>query len=355
MKSLQELVQDFADGVMEQKTKIQSGTVHAGNRAARKYGRAWEELRSRGDEGREALAALFKDERPDVRSMAAAHLLKYRTRDAKRVLKQVAKGEGLAAFGASEALLRWKEGDWHLEETIMGTRTEERAPEVRVEQNDRKKQPILPPIDFNEAFFDGKRIGNTDELIRCERAGDLVVVSGYVVACDPLTCPETPAFSTRIVPGQYPVDLSVLHFGNRDQRVACARVRLTDELAVNWQLAVQQGQDIDALEDSEHVGYGVDSGTGCFMDSIVAKRLMKELEQDDDCWEALNKQLDSTYVNTWSWANTVVDNQTGANLVAFSTGSGDGFYTSYFGLNRWEELVCLVTDFAELSPPPDGI
>ena len=115
MKSLQELVSEFADGVMQQKAEMKSGTARAGNLAARKYGRAWDELRTRGDEGREALAALFEDERPDVRAMAAACLLKYRTRDAKRVLKEVAQGEGLAAFGASEVLQRWKEGDWHLD------------------------------------------------------------------------------------------------------------------------------------------------------------------------------------------------------------------------------------------------
>ncbi|MCH8881178.1 MAG: DUF2019 domain-containing protein [Planctomycetes bacterium] len=115
MKSLQELVKEFADTVMQQKAEMKSGTARAGNRFARKGARAWEELRSRGDEGREALAALFEDERPDVRAMAAACLLKYRTRDAKRVLKEVAQGEGLAAFGASEALQRWKEGDWHLD------------------------------------------------------------------------------------------------------------------------------------------------------------------------------------------------------------------------------------------------
>ena len=110
MKTLEELVRQFADNVMAQKLALKEGTTTAGNRCAKKRIRAWEQLRARGNEGRDALAQLLDDERPDVRAMVAACLLKYRTKEAKRVLKEVAKGEGLAAFGASEALERWKEG-----------------------------------------------------------------------------------------------------------------------------------------------------------------------------------------------------------------------------------------------------
>jgi hypothetical protein len=42
-------------------------------------------------------------------------LLKCRTEEAKRILREVAAGQGLAAFGASEALQRWEEAGWHLD------------------------------------------------------------------------------------------------------------------------------------------------------------------------------------------------------------------------------------------------
>jgi hypothetical protein len=115
VKEFDELVNEFADSVMAQKDAIRRGDVKAGNRHHDRGTHAWNELRARGDEGRDALATLLTDDRPDVRAMAAACLLKHRTREAKRVLKEVAKGEGLAAFGASQALQRWKEGDWHLD------------------------------------------------------------------------------------------------------------------------------------------------------------------------------------------------------------------------------------------------
>lgn|GEM_PF-3435773 len=47
--------------------------------------------------------------------MAAAHLLRYRTDEAKAVLEEAAKGQGLIPFGAQQALKRWEEGTWALD------------------------------------------------------------------------------------------------------------------------------------------------------------------------------------------------------------------------------------------------
>jgi hypothetical protein len=89
--------------------------VRKGNRFADRYARAWESLRGHGDAGRDALVPLLYDERVPVRVTAAAFQLRYRTKEAKRVLKEAAKGKGLSAFGAGQALERWAEGDWHLD------------------------------------------------------------------------------------------------------------------------------------------------------------------------------------------------------------------------------------------------
>jgi hypothetical protein len=115
MKSLDALVGEFAENVAKQTEAIDRGDAKESNRCADRYIRAWNQLRSRGDTGRKALCRLFDHERPDVRTSAAAFLLRFRTREATRVLTEVAKGKGLAAFEASQALQRWKEGDWHLD------------------------------------------------------------------------------------------------------------------------------------------------------------------------------------------------------------------------------------------------
>ena len=113
--SLDKLVDDFARHVAAQTDAIFRGDARTGNKHAKLYGVAFEKLRSKGEAGRAALAALFTHPRMDVRVAAAAHLLRYRTAEAKAVLQEVARGEGLAAFEASEALKRWEEGTWALD------------------------------------------------------------------------------------------------------------------------------------------------------------------------------------------------------------------------------------------------
>ncbi|WP_084609469.1 DUF2019 domain-containing protein [Archangium violaceum] len=113
--SLEELVEAFARHTAAQTDAIFRGDAKAGNKHANKRLAAFKKLRAHGDAGRDALAVLFKHPRMDVRVMAAAYLLRHRTAESKAVLADISKGEGLAAFGASEALKRWEEGVWALD------------------------------------------------------------------------------------------------------------------------------------------------------------------------------------------------------------------------------------------------
>ncbi|HYO71523.1 MAG TPA: DUF2019 domain-containing protein [Archangium sp.] len=112
---LEELVEQFAFNVAAQTEAIWRGDPKAGNKHARKYGAAVDKLLAHGDAGREALLVLLGHERMDVRVMAAAHLLRYRTAEAKAVLEEAAKSEGLIPFCAQQALKRWEEGTWALD------------------------------------------------------------------------------------------------------------------------------------------------------------------------------------------------------------------------------------------------
>jgi hypothetical protein len=111
---LEELVEQFAEHVAAQTDAIWLGDAKTGNKHARKYGTAFDKLRAHGDAGRDALAALFTHPRMDVR-VAAAALLRHRTVEAKAVLEEAAKGEGLVPFKAEQALKRWEEGTWALD------------------------------------------------------------------------------------------------------------------------------------------------------------------------------------------------------------------------------------------------
>ena len=109
---LDKLVDDFANSVAQQQRSRDTKTA---NQHAAAYLAAFEALRAQGDPGREALARLLEDSRAEVRVMAAAFLLRYCETRARAVLEAEARGRGMVAFGAQQALERWKEGTWELD------------------------------------------------------------------------------------------------------------------------------------------------------------------------------------------------------------------------------------------------
>lgn len=109
------LVQEFAREVVAQTDAVLRGDHRTGNKHAKRYIAAFRKLRAIGDDGREALAVLLRHDRPDVRVMAAAYLLRFRTNEALAVLREAAHGKGLIAFEAFQAVKRWEEGTWALD------------------------------------------------------------------------------------------------------------------------------------------------------------------------------------------------------------------------------------------------
>ncbi len=112
---LEKLVNQFADATAKQTDAIWQGDAKTGNRQAKRLLAAFDKLRSIGNSGRDALVPLLSHQRPDVRVRAAAFLLRHRTAEAMAVLTEIAKGRSLTAFGAQQALERWKEGTWKLD------------------------------------------------------------------------------------------------------------------------------------------------------------------------------------------------------------------------------------------------
>jgi hypothetical protein len=112
---IDQLIQEFADCVIEQDKAIFVGDARTGNRFARRGHEAFMQLRAFGDRGRDALASLLFDPRENVRVAAACYLLRYRNAESLAVLMRAAKGVGLAALEAGEAIKRWREGAWNLD------------------------------------------------------------------------------------------------------------------------------------------------------------------------------------------------------------------------------------------------
>ncbi|MFP2909396.1 DUF1963 domain-containing protein [Pyxidicoccus sp. 3LFB2] len=110
--SLQDLVEEFAVHVAAQTDAMARNMPGTGNRHARQYAAALEKLRAHGDAGMDALAVLLTHPRQDVVAMAATCLLQQGSHEAnaRRILEDMASGEGMLAFGASMTLKRWAEG-----------------------------------------------------------------------------------------------------------------------------------------------------------------------------------------------------------------------------------------------------
>jgi hypothetical protein len=113
--ALLKLAQKFAREVEHQTEAIRRGDARTGNKHAKGYLDAFKQLRDSGNPGREALVPLLAHERADVRVMAATFLLRYCTEEALKVLEAAARNDGLAAFGAGQAIKRWNEGKWNLD------------------------------------------------------------------------------------------------------------------------------------------------------------------------------------------------------------------------------------------------
>jgi hypothetical protein len=260
--------------------------------------------------------------------------------------------------------------------------------------------------DLVRAFRDGERFGAA--TMRVVEVDHLVLPTRRIVACDPsylTTLPtEQTAYTRPVPPGCYPVLLALLakdvfaaDHPNRDC-VACAALRFQDAPVERWEMALRPGWDMSTLKAGFYFGYGVDGGTGCFVDECAVKRLpanqpayreafhqahanlyavyqeaqanpaesMQRLVADSR-WrdlqygmvrayhemvprglgEVLGAIFDPGRVRQPAWS-AVLDPATHANIVCFKSGEGDGSYASYFGLAADGTPAWLVTDFGLL-------
>ncbi|WP_024295157.1 DUF4241 domain-containing protein [Lacrimispora indolis] len=193
----------------------------------------------------------------------------------------------------------------------------------------------------SEKFFINSKF---HEKIEEQPLGLLNLPTGKIVANDPLCIYETEPFEKAVKPGQYPVFLYVQHIQD-DRRVAFAEIRFTESSPVYFEPALIKGQDAEKLSEDEYYGYGVDSGTGGFMDELTCGEFTALIGTvDDGMIPELEKALDDSYVYTYSAANYNLPG-TDNNLTVFSSGYGDGCYASYWGYDKNHELCCLITDF----------
>jgi hypothetical protein len=175
--------------------------------------------------------------------------------------------------------------------------------------------------------------------------GKLELSTGELVAWDPFVFLDAKPFQKKLPNGTFPVILSIEESGN-DQRVAFATVRFTLETPVQWEMMLVGNQSVSDLKENEIFGYPVDSGTGCFMDRTAAEALDRRMRENREFFEVMMAEMEKTYRDTWSWLDMKFGS---ANLIAFSSGLGDGVYPSFGGIDGSGMVSVIVTDFGVIA------
>jgi hypothetical protein len=203
--------------------------------------------------------------------------------------------------------------------------------------------PLPQSVLFAQAFGPTFTVTPADGPIQLSglEIGKLAVPSGRIVACDPFLCDRTEAFGRRVPVGKFPVQLALARLEHDDERVAFARILFADRPVVRWEMALRPGQTLKDLKPGYIHGYGVDTGTGAFMDA-TAQAPYLAATADEAATIRLVDALNTAPVSSRAWLLRPYGH---ANVAMFSSGWGDGFYASYFGLDSAGRVVALVTDF----------
>jgi len=191
-----------------------------------------------------------------------------------------------------------------------------------------------------------------DATVSHHDLGLLHLPTGSLVASDPTSLSLTDEPLAPAVPaGPYPVELRVAELESGDQRTICAIVRFDNDEPDQWRAPASPSRRERAQARDEPWGYPIDSGTGSFCDARAVP-LMRTLLDDwidhDDRGLVIFDVMSEHYVSTWSWANVALDGET--NIVAFSTGIGDGVGVTTFGFRHGRPLPVLgLTEFGLLD------
>ncbi|MGW6913896.1 DUF4241 domain-containing protein [Kitasatospora sp. NPDC054939] len=209
--------------------------------------------------------------------------------------------------------------------------------------------PGARPRHLQALFTAGARLRDDDgiaEIQAPEVAGTLRLPTGEVIAADPgwvgrgLAGRDEP-FTVTVPPGDYPVLIARMNWaGEQWGEITAAKVEIRpDRPTASWELALRPGEDVRLLGDDEFYGFGVDTGTGCFLDAAVLDAFAVAREEDT---AVLGGGTGSGFP---SWT----DPATGGTLISYPSGMGDGSYPVWIGRDGEGEVTCLVADMLILS------
>ncbi len=201
---------------------------------------------------------------------------------------------------------------------------------------------------FDEAFTAGFTLtqNGTTFVFRTEDVGRIDLPSGRLAAFDPFVAFEAEPFDKALPRGSFPLRFAIARSGD-DERIALAKIAFSEARIARWELALVKGQDPAALKPGEFFGYGVDSGTGSFMDEAAMRAYAARLQHDGEKFsDQLIESMEKTYRHTRSWLLLPTER---GRVALFSSGYGDGTYATYFAYDAQQNIVAAITDFGVVA------
>jgi len=194
------------------------------------------------------------------------------------------------------------------------------------------------PAIFQAAFDSSTKVsqGNVAYFLYKNDLGKIKIESGKIIACDPIVMINATPFTQIFPKGEFPVHLAIAKT-KIDERVAFSRIVFSNKPIAKWEFALLDGQQPTSLNDSSAYCYGVDAGTGIFVDSLSNVVFNKK---DVSEWKAV---FVTKVIKNGN--NGFMQDFEGHNLATFTTGYGDGCYSTYIGFDKEGKVCQLLTDF----------
>ncbi|MFN0134915.1 MAG: DUF4241 domain-containing protein [Phycisphaerae bacterium] len=180
--------------------------------------------------------------------------------------------------------------------------------------------------------------------------GTLRLATGRIVAADVLAMLRyREPFVRSVPPGEYPVTITVATDADERRHVAFARIMFRRAEVAWW----DHGETLETrrrrLPIEHYEGYGVDSGTGAFLDAATARFLLKNDQHRNP--DAFLSAIQNDPLTPTLAAFPTLPPRLDRSLALFVPGLGDSVCDSYWGIGDDREPVCLLTDFNLAGDP----
>ncbi len=168
--------------------------------------------------------------------------------------------------------------------------------------------------------------------------GDLLLPTGQLMACDPFMVSLCAPFKNQLPCGKFPFFLNVAN-NSCDHRNTVATLKFSESSVAAWTEMELDGPPRfwpDGIPDNR---IAIDNALGCFFDYSIASFVAAKFEEFQGSLVPFDAKLGSNEPGCF------IANFENANVIAFSSGYGDGMYGTYAAYDQEGKICAVVTDF----------